>query len=281
MTVTGTYTIFARFAYLYYRKNKSIFVSNIFLRSFGNHLFLSWRPDQTIDIGVHFILSEFNYWHTDRLRDWTTFMQVYLFENAHCQNHLHIVPLNIFINGGWIFYISSSIAYCFLDYFDKWFYPITSGQYNAKSYKESFNSVTHLYTSTLLLNHNHIVLYNTAERYVSLKVILEVVIRSPVELNGLSCQKLINGLHALFVFRLQKSILPTILTWTCGYLTFSACSNCDYKGNLYRPGDTWVAADDCNVCTCKGDGTISCETKNCTRGMYTDIYHLTWTFCLI
>ncbi|VDI01805.1 Hypothetical predicted protein [Mytilus galloprovincialis] len=42
------------------------------------------------------------------------------------------------------------------------------------------------------------------------------------------------------------------------------CSNCDYKGTTYRPEETWVAEDRCNICTCRPDGTISCETKQCS-----------------
>ena len=42
--------------------------------------------------------------------------------------------ITIVINDVWIFYVSSSFAYCCFDYLDERFYPITSGQYNAKSY---------------------------------------------------------------------------------------------------------------------------------------------------
>ncbi|XP_076094631.1 kielin/chordin-like protein [Mytilus galloprovincialis] len=50
----------------------------------------------------------------------------------------------------------------------------------------------------------------------------------------------------------------------CSLFCTILCSNCDYKGTTYRPEETWVAEDRCNICTCRSDGTISCETKQCS-----------------
>ncbi|XP_052094747.1 kielin/chordin-like protein [Mytilus californianus] len=50
----------------------------------------------------------------------------------------------------------------------------------------------------------------------------------------------------------------------CSLFCSILCSNCDYKGATYRQEETWVTEDRCNICTCRSDGTISCETKQCS-----------------
>jgi len=47
-------------------------------------------------------------------------------------------------------------------------------------------------------------------------------------------------------------------------------SVCTYQGTEYAVGDTSIpAGDDCNVCTCKYDGSVVCGTDICGKSKHT------------
>jgi len=47
-------------------------------------------------------------------------------------------------------------------------------------------------------------------------------------------------------------------------------SVCTYQGTEYSVGDTSIpAGDDCNVCTCKNDGSVVCGTDICGKSKHT------------
>lgn len=40
---------------------------------------------------------------------------------------------------------------------------------------------------------------------------------------------------------------------------------CDYRGRKYDVGQEFSAGDDCNKCTCKYDGQVTCTEKKCLQ----------------
>ena len=53
-------------------------------------------------------------------------------------------------------------------------------------------------------------------------------------------------------------------------IVYHSISVCSYKGTDYAVGDTSIpAGDDCNVCTCKYDGSVVCGTDICGKSKHT------------
>jgi len=52
-----------------------------------------------------------------------------------------------------------------------------------------------------------------------------------------------------------------IESWYLYVISF--ISVCSYEGEMYGAGETFLAADKCNACTCQEDGQTACTLKAC------------------
>ena len=52
-------------------------------------------------------------------------------------------------------------------------------------------------------------------------------------------------------------------TFTVKLTIDSTVIACTYEGQTYQPGDNFPASDECNTCTCSGNGSVGCSKKAC------------------
>jgi hypothetical protein len=52
-------------------------------------------------------------------------------------------------------------------------------------------------------------------------------------------------------------------TFTVKLTIDSTVISCTYGGQSYKPGDNFPSTDECNTCTCSGNGSVGCTKKAC------------------